>query len=135
MRRRRCATALCAVAWVLGCGSSETTALEGATSPRDQGSEGPGGSGVQPPPGGEKEVESDYEAPVATGNFVWIANPKSGRVAFIDATTLQVKTVEAGNGPTYLGSVPGQATDTTVVLNVLSKDATILKAAGGKIEA
>src|SRR4029078_6111203 len=61
---------------------------------------GGGGAGAarapgEPPP--EKEVESDYEAPVATGHFVWIANPKSGRVAFVDATTLQVKTVQAGN--------------------------------------
>lgn len=101
-------------------GSSSGTAGAGASEPS------------APPP--EKEVESDYEAPVATGNFVWIANPKSGRVAFIDATTLQVRTVEAGNGPTYLASVPGQATDTTVVLNVLSKDATVLRANGGKIE-
>ena len=35
------------------------------------------------------------------------------------AATLQVRTVEAGNGPTYLASVPGQTSDTTVVLNVL----------------
>lgn len=76
----------------------------------------------------EKEVESDYEAPVATGNVVWIANPKSGRVALVDASTLQVRTVEAGNGPTYLASVPGQEVDTTLVLNVLSEDATLLKA-------
>jgi len=94
----------------------------------------PGAAGASAPPP-EREVESDYEAPVATGNFVWIANPKSGRVAYIDATTLQVRTVEAGNGPTYLASVPGQASDTTVVLNVLSKDATILRAVNGKIDA
>ena len=37
------------------------------------------GAPAEPPP--EKEVESDYEAPVATGRFVWVANPKSGRVA------------------------------------------------------
>src|SRR5262249_55835354 len=80
--------------------------------------------GAAPP---EKEVESDYEAPVATGNVVWIANPKSGRVALVDASTLQVRTVEAGNGPTHLASVPGQAVDTTLVLNVLSEDATLLR--------
>lgn len=75
----------------------------------------------------EKEIESDYEAPVATGNIVWIANPKSGRVALVDAQTLAVKTVEAGNAPTYLASVPNQPVDTALVLNVLSADATLLK--------
>jgi hypothetical protein len=84
-------------------------------------------------PAPEKEVESDYEAPVATGNVVWIANPKSGRVALVDASTLQVRTVEAGNGPTYLATVPGQPVDTTLVLNVLSEDATLLRATPGGI--
>jgi hypothetical protein len=119
------------------CGSTSTESSTGGRSfvPEDGASSG-GDEGVspgEPPP--EGEVESDYEAPVATGNFVWIANPKSGRVAFIDATTLEVRTVVAGNGPTYHASVPGQATDSTVVLNVLSKDATILRATGGTIEA
>ena len=86
----------------------------------------------QTPPA-EKEVESDYEAPVATGRFVWVANPKSGRVAYVDATTLQVRTVEAGNAPTYLAGVPGPNGDTTLVLNVLSEDATLLHAEGAAI--
>lgn len=101
----------------------------------DAGAAAPGASGGatgEPPP--EKEIESNYEAPVATGNLVWIANPKSGRVALVDAATLQVRTVEAGNGPTYLASVPGQTADTTVVLNVLSEDATLLRATPTGIE-
>src|ERR1700690_2049721 len=28
----------------------------------------------------EMEVESSYEVPVATGNYIWVANPDSGRV-------------------------------------------------------
>ena len=36
---------------------------------------------------------------MATGNIVWSANPTSGRVAYIDATTFNVQTTEAGNGP------------------------------------
>ena len=67
---------------------------------------------------------------VATGNLVWIANPKSGRVALVDASTLQVRTVEAGNGPTYVASVPGQSAETALVLNVLSEDATLLGSHG-----
>jgi hypothetical protein len=84
-----------------------------------------------PPP--EREVESSYKSPVATGRYVWVANPKSGRVAYVDATTLDVKVVEAGNGPTYLAPVPSPAgEDVAIVLNVLSDDATLLrKTAGG----
>ncbi len=123
----------CAMLLVLAaCGSSDALsaydeggreAAPGGSAPNASGD--PSGGAAAPP---EKEIESDYEAPVATGNVVWVANPKSGRVALVDASTLQVRTVEAGNGPTYLASVPGQAIDTTLVLNVLSEDATLLKA-------
>lgn len=125
-------TLLAAVA----CGSSESTASldsapRAAGEPGASSSGGTGGAGAEPPP--EREVESDYEAPVATGSFVWVANPKSGRVAYVDAKTLAVRTVEAGNAPTYLASVPGQAEDTTLVLNVLSEDATLLRATAAGI--
>ncbi|MBX3230013.1 MAG: hypothetical protein KIT84_25735 [Labilithrix sp.] len=117
------------------CGSEE-----GSTFYADSGREAPGlpSGGISSSSGGagsggdglpaEREIESDYEAPVATGNVVWIANPKSGRVALVDAVTLQVRTVEAGNAPTYLASVPNQQVDTTLVLNVASADATLLRA-------
>lgn len=85
-----------------------------------------------PPP--EKEVESQYKAPVATGRYVWVPNPTSGRVAYVDAQTLDVRVVEAGNAPTWLAAVPGTG-DATVVLNVKSSDATLLRADGGKVEA
>jgi len=79
-----------------------------------------------PPP--EREVESNYESPVATSRYVWITNPKSGRVAYIDATTLDVKLVEAGNAPTYLAAVPSPPEqDVALTLNVLSDDATLLR--------
>lgn len=79
-----------------------------------------------PPP--EREVESSYKSPVATGRYVWVSNPKSGRVAYVDATTLDVKVVEAGNGPTYLAAVPSPPDeDVAIVLNVLSDDATMLR--------
>lgn len=87
------------------------------------------GSGVAdagPPP--EKEVESSYGAPVATGKYVWVANPSSGRIAYIDAVTLEIKLVDAGNGPTYVAPVPDAKDDVALVLNVLSSDATLLRA-------
>lgn len=108
-------------------GDESSSNTEAPREPGAGASNGSDGFGTSNPPP-EKEVESDYEAPVATGNFVWITNPKSGRVAFVDAATLEVHTVDAGNGPTYLASVPGQTDDATLVINVLSSDATLLRA-------
>lgn len=117
-----------------GTGSSSTGSATG-TAPGnfDAGtSTGAAGSSVPvlPP---ELEVESSFEVPVATGHFVWVANPTSGRVAYVDATGLTVRTVEAGNGPTYLAAVPGAA-DAVVVLNTLSHDATFLRVTAGTLE-
>ena len=84
------------------------------------------GTGGQAPP--EQELESSFQAPVATGNYVWTANPSSGRVAYINATTLQVQVVEAGNAPTFLAALPDAHDDVAIVLNVLSHDATVLRA-------
>lgn len=119
--------AACLVLVLAACAEDALSSFEGADAPAasmDAGA-GRGPEPSAPPP--EREVESDYEAPVATGNIVWIANPKSGRVALVDASSLQVRTVEAGNGPTYLASVPNQPVDTALVLNVLSEDATLMK--------
>ena len=81
-------------------------------------------SGLPP----EQEVESSYESPVATGRFVWVTNPVSGRVAYVDAATLEVRTIAAGNGPRYIAAVPSDSQDIAVVVNALSSDATILRA-------
>jgi hypothetical protein len=83
----------------------------------------------------ETKVESQYQSPVATGNLVWIANPTSGLVAYIDATTFVVQTVEAGNGPTYLAAVPDLTDDVAIVLNVLSQNATLLRNHQGTLSA
>jgi hypothetical protein len=80
----------------------------------------------------EREVERNYEIPVATKNLVWVANPKSGRVAYIDALSLEVKTALAGNGPTVLAPLPG-SDDAAIVLNVLSSDATLLRSVRGEL--
>lgn len=91
-----------------------------------------GGDGGLPP---EEELESSYSAPVATGTFVWIANPTSGRVAYINATTLEINVVEDGHAPTYIAAVPDADEDVALVLNVLSKDATVLRAKGDALAA
>jgi hypothetical protein len=73
------------------------------------------------------ELESSYEVPVATGNYIWVANPDSGRVAYVEGASLDVHTVEAGDAPTYMSPIPGATGDAVIVLNVLSDDATILR--------
>jgi hypothetical protein len=87
---------------------------------------GGGSSGAAALPA-ETKTESNYQSPVATGNVVWIANPTSGLVAYIDAATFDVSTVEAGDGPTYLAAVPDPTDDVAIVINVLSQDATLLR--------
>jgi hypothetical protein len=87
------------------------------------------GSGVAALPP-EMHAENKFKAPVATGNFVWSANPTSGRVAYINAATFNVQTTPAGNGPTYLAAVTDAQhpnDDVAIVLNVLSQDATLLR--------
>jgi hypothetical protein len=95
------------------------------------GTAGSGGSAPPLPP--ETELESSYEVPVATGHFIWVANPQSGRVAYVDATKLEVHTIEAGNAPTYIAAIPG-ADDAVIVLNVLSDDATVLRATSAGLD-
>ena len=142
----------CAVLLVLpACAASGSSDSPGGGNPT-----GTGGSGVGPGAGGfngggtagttaarpasggaplppETELESSYEVPVATGHFIWVANPQSGRVAYVDASTLEVHTVEAGNAPTYMAAIPG-SDDAVIVLNVLSDDATVLRAGAGGLE-
>ena len=77
----------------------------------------------------ETKVESNYESPVATGNVVWSANPTNDEVAYIDATSFTVQTVQTGEGPTYLAAVPaptGSTDDIAIVQNAVSQDATLL---------
>lgn len=91
------------------------------------------GSNPLPP---ETEVEGRFEAPVATGSLVWVANPESGRVALVHAETLEVTTAEAGFAPTYLAAVPTDSADNAaIVINTLSHDATLLTVSdSGSIE-
>ncbi len=122
------------------CGSSDSGgggAPGGSPFPGVDAGAGTGGSGgfgfdaaadVAPPP--EKELESSFQAPVATGKYVWTANPDSGRVALIDATTFDIKLADAGFGPTWVAAVPNPSKpddNAAIVLNVKSHDATLLR--------
>ena len=83
-------------------------------------------TGGAPP---EIEVESRFEAPIVTGEFLWSANPESNRIAVVDAATLEVKTLEAGFGATYLAAVPMTDPDASaaIVLNILADTATFFR--------
>jgi hypothetical protein len=115
--------------------SPEATSGNSSSGGTNMGAVGSGGGGdfasddassvpALPP---ETKTESTYQSPVATGNVIWIANPTSGRVAYIDATTLDVETIAAGNGPTYLAAIPDPSDDVAIVLNALSSNATLLR--------
>lgn len=90
------------------------------------GSGGSGGTAGTPP---EQELESSFQSPVSTGKLIWTANPDSGRVALVDALSFEVRIVEAGLKPTFLAAVPG-GSDSAIVLNTGSHDATLLRASG-----
>lgn len=131
----RCCAAL--VLGVTGCAgmsnasSSNSPGFGGSTNGGTDVDAGPntGTGGASEPP--EQELDSTYQAPISTGRFIWIANPTSGRVAYVDATSLVVKSVEAGNAPTTVAAVPDAAGgDQVVVLNALSNDATVLRTDG-----
>lgn len=137
-RARRLAVSITSILILSACASTASDMSEAAFVPEGKGSgsassDNAGAAADDDATSPEREVESNYESPIATSRAVWVANPKSGRVAVIDAVTLGVKTVDAGNGPTYLAAVPG-AEDAAIVLNVLSDDATLLRVNGASIE-
>lgn len=82
-------------------------------------------SGTPPPPPPEMEERRSFQTPQAGGRYVYVANPTRDTVAVIDSRTLAIQTVEAGDGPTHLITVPGQ--DTALVVNVNSRTVTVLR--------
>jgi hypothetical protein len=142
--RIQLAALLLALGFGAGCGfGQDSEDSRGAFTPNDPGGKdstaggtgAPGGSagaGQALPP--EKELDQSFRAPVATGKLLWSANPVSGRVALIDAQTLSVRMTNGGFGPTYLAAVPSKAgTDSAIVLNVGSHDASWFKATATQI--
>ncbi len=128
----------CLMAWgLVACSSfdSDDDTAGGASPDGDNGGVAIGGDGDSSGPGGglggaaplpeEIEDEESYRAPVATGRYLWSANPESGRVALIDVVDLSVQVLSAGLFPTHLASVPGSdEVAQALVLNVGSSDAT-----------
>lgn len=132
-------TVLLAATFVAACGSGDDSlALNDAgSSTGGRGSNGAGGTtagtggsqGIPP----EEELEGEYRAPVASGRFLWSANPTSNRVALVDAKSLEVTTLDGGHGPTHLVALPPQDARTAgaAVINVLGDNATFYSLPSG----
>jgi dipeptidyl aminopeptidase/acylaminoacyl peptidase len=88
------------------------------------GSGGAGGAAPMPPPP-EMEEKRTFETPSAGARYVYVANPRRDTVAVIDSTTLAIRSVNAGDTPTYLRTIPGK--DVALVINVGSHDVTVLR--------
>ncbi len=95
----------------------------------DGGMEDPGSPPLPP----EIEQTVEFELPKAGERFVFVANPESDSVAVIDAETYGVRTVAIADGkrPTFLQTIEG--TDTAIVLNVDTSNATILRADAAEV--
>ncbi len=76
-----------------------------------------------PPP--EVEERRAFQTPQAGGRYVYVANPTRDTVAVIDSSTLAIQSVETGDGPTHLVTVPGQ--DIALVINVNSHTLSVLR--------
>jgi hypothetical protein len=98
-------------------GTAAGTAAGGAT----------GGIIFLPP---EKEVDVAFDAPQAGRSMVYVPDPAANKVAVVDARTFAIESLASGRAPTYAATVPGQ--DIALVLNVLSRDVSILRTAAGK---
>ncbi len=93
-----------------------------------------GGQGGVGPLPEEVEEDSAFRAPVATGDYLWFANPASSRVALIHALNLDVQVLSAGYQPTYVAPVPRSGGENSaLVLNVGSSDATWFRVKDGNV--
>jgi len=122
---------LTALPWVLfSCGMGGVADRDPASPPgtsdagtfSDAASRPPNSDAALPP---EMEIRRSFQTPQAGGRFVYVANPIRDSVAVIDSRSLAIQSVEAGDGPTHLATVPGR--DIALVINVTSNTLTILR--------
>ena len=82
-------------------------------------------------PGQPPEVEYDLTEPHSSRRYVWVAMTDQDRLAKIDATNLEVVSIEVGDRPHVLATLPG--TDTAVVLDSVNGAATVVRPADGSV--
>ena len=105
-------------------GAGATTGAEGLAGPAG---EADWDAGTSVPV--EVEVTPEFELPHAGQRYVYAVNPERDSVAVIDATTLEIHSVDAGDEPKFLQTLAGQ--DQAIVLNVKSEDATVIRTSAG----
>jgi hypothetical protein len=124
-----------AVAGTIGCGSDSSPLggipdgrfiVDAGAARTDLGSSPAADAGLPP----EVEEQRAFETPQAGSRYVYVANPRRDNVAVIDSRSLAITSVEAGDGPTYLVTVPerdGTPIDEALVINVNATTATLLR--------
>jgi hypothetical protein len=80
-----------------------------------------------PPP----EVEYKLSEPISSRRYVWVAMTEQDRLAKIDGTNLEVVSVEVGDQPKILATLP--ESDTAVVLDSHNAAATVVRASTGAV--
>jgi DNA-binding beta-propeller fold protein YncE len=94
---------------------------QAAPGPMSPGSGAPAPTPLPP----EREETRVFETPSAGAQFVYVANTRRDTVAVIDARTLGIRSVDVGDAPTVLRTVPGR--DVALVINVGTRDLSILR--------
>lgn len=92
------------------------------------GAGGTGGGGGELPP--EREQRVPFSQPAAGRAYVWVASPSTDSVVRIHAETLAIGTIEVGDEPTEVRTLPDQ--DVAVVLNRGSDELAVV-AAGDEV--
>jgi DNA-binding beta-propeller fold protein YncE len=82
---------------------------------------------VPPPP----EVEYKLSQPISSRKYVWVAMTDQDRLAKIDGANLEVTSLDVGDQPKVLATLPN--TDTAVVLDSKNGAATVVRAAPDSI--
>ena len=71
------------------------------------------------------DFDLDVSTPRAAENYVFVPNASGKQVVAIDSERLLIRSVETGNGPTHLKTVPGQ--DAALVINADSGDLSLIR--------
>lgn len=92
------------------------------------------GTGGAPPIIIPETETRPFRPPVITGDYLWSANPRSGKVALIHAPTLATRVLSAGLEPTVLAAVPDASADAAaIVINEGTSDSSYFRVEGSNI--
>jgi DNA-binding beta-propeller fold protein YncE len=116
-----------------GCAGSDESLTLAAGAPQDDpnGAESANNGGVDPGPDDnnfvpEVEERFDFQAPRSSQNFIFVANSTLDTVSKINANTLEIVSIEAGDRPTLIETQRDE--NLAVVLNEGSGELTIIRA-------